>query len=563
MNWKRVLSLMQVDRKSGRLIRRQKLTRYRENLFFAYWPYWLALGVGLVAGFLGGLGYNAALSSDLVTSLEFSQAALSLFFSLPTLVLIYSLVFTMLQQIQKSGVKLSSQVPYWLPVTWEEHTLASVLASLTGFPLASVFFIASAIIVFSLFIGLILPAIAATLAVFAAAFMASATTEVLRILQMRFIGAVYKSTGRAAVWVRFIGSLAFFVIFYIIYFYIVSGSGALTFIQTIASAQNSAWFIPFVWLGLTLYSLIGGLFLQGVVFLVLSITFIGALFLLATLLNKRFGLYEPPAITITRGIYAPKRGYLGRIGFSLREAAIIRKDLRAFTRRRELMTVFIVPIVIILVPIMQTLGQTQAMPPSVTFFFAAMTFLFPASILAISLGTFMIGEEGKAVWRLYSSPISEKNLVRSKYFFIVLFALVVLAITGTFGAFLYHLSSRATLIAFIEGVFLTFALGAVSLSNGIKGADFTETPRPRMIRTSNSFINLLECLLGGIAVLVPFFPYLISSMISEFLPNLGIGALFDPYIATVISGIIAFVLAMIFYRVSLGNAKKLLEEAES
>ena len=131
-----------------------------------------------------------------------------------------------------------------------------------------------------------------------------------------------------------------------------------------------------------------------------------------------------------------------------------------------------------------------------------------------------------------------------------------------FGAFLYHLSLRATLIAFIEGVFLAFALGAISLSNGIKGADFTETPRPRMIRTSNSFVNLLECLLGGIAVLASFFPYLLSSMVSQVLPNLGIGAPFDPYVATVISGIIAFVLAMIFYRVSLGNAKKLLEEAE-
>jgi hypothetical protein len=562
MNWKRVLSLMRVDRKSGRLIRGQKLTRYRENLFFAYWPYWVGLGIGLAVGLLAGFGYNLAFASDLSGAQEFQQAALSLFFSLPTLVLIYSMVFTMLQQIQKSGVKVSTQAPYWLPVTWQEHTLASILASLLGFPLASVFFIASAAMIFSFFAGLVIPALASSLAVFAAAFMASTTTEILRILQVRFIGAVYKSTGRAAVWVRFAGSLLFFIIFYILYFYVVSGSGALSFIQTIASAQNSAWFIPFVWLGLTLYSLTGGLFLQGIIFLILSLIFIGALFGLATLLNKRFGLYEPPAITISRGVYAPKTGFLGRLGFSLKEAAIIRKDLRAFTRRRELMTVFIVPIVIILVPIMQTLGQTQAMPPSITFFFAAMTFLFPSSILAMSLGTFMMGEEGQAVWRLYSSPVSEKNLVRSKYFFIALFALIILAATGTFGAVMYHLSFRATFIAFVEGGFLVFALGAISLSNGIKGADFTETPRPRMIRQSTSFLNLLECFLGGIAILVPFVPYLISSTISQFVPNLSIANFLDPYIATVISGIITFALAAIFYRASIRNAKKLLEEAE-
>ena len=194
-----------------------------------------------------------------------------------------------------------------------------------------------------------------SLAVFAAAFMASAITEVLRIMQVRFIGAVYKSSGRAAVWVRFIGSLLFFLVFYIIYFYATSG-GAVTFIQTIASAQTAAWFIPFVWLGMTLYSFTTGLLLQGFIFLALSLLFISGLFFLATSLNRRFGLYEPPAITISRGVYAPRTGFLGKLGFSTAEASLIRKDLRAFTRRRELMTIFIVPIVIILVQVMQTLG---------------------------------------------------------------------------------------------------------------------------------------------------------------------------------------------------------------
>src|SRR4030042_11100 len=134
MNWKNVLSLMRVDRKSGRLVRGRKLTRYRENFFFAYWPYWVALGVGLAIGLLVGVVFNSAATSDLSIQYEFQQYATSFFVSLPTLVLVYSLVFTLLQQIQKSGVKVSSQVPYWLPVTWQEHTLASVLASLLGFP---------------------------------------------------------------------------------------------------------------------------------------------------------------------------------------------------------------------------------------------------------------------------------------------------------------------------------------------------------------------------------------------------------------------------------------------
>jgi hypothetical protein len=564
MNWKNVLILMQVDRKSGRLIRGRRLTKYRENKFFAYWPYWVALALGLTVGVVVGWGYNSISAGDPNIQAQFHLGTLSLFLSLPTLVLIYSLVFTMMQQIQRSGVKFSSQVPYWLPVTWQEHTLASVLANLLGFPLASVVFIGSAIIVFSIFIGQVLAAVLTLLAVCGAAFMASATTEVFRILQVRFIGAVYKSTGRAAVWVRFVGSLLFFMVFYIVYFYVTSGVGAVTFIQTVASVQNAAWFVPFVWLGMTLYSLMNGLLLEGLAFMFLSVLFIVSLFFLATLLNRRFGLYEPPAITVSRGVYVPRAGFLGRLGFSTVEAALLRKDLRAFTRRRELMTIFIVPIVIILVPLMQSLSQTNAtIPYQMSVYLTALTFLFPASIMVMSLGNFIIGEEGQAVWRIYSSPISAKNLVKSKYFFIVFFSLMVLAITGIFGFLMYHPSLRATIVASFETVFLVFALGSLSLSNGIKGADFTEAPRARMIRTSWSLINLAACLSAGIAMLAPFLPYVVSSALSAFIPgSAGWSALLDPFQALVVSAIIATILTVIFYRVALKNAKELLIKAE-
>jgi hypothetical protein len=466
-----------------------------------------------------------------------------------------------MQQIRLSGVKTSSQVPYWLPVTWQEHTMASILASLMGFPLASVVFIVSTITVFSLFIGQIPAALLTSLAVLAAAFMASAATEILRVLQMRFIGAVYKSSGRAAVWVRFAGSLLFFILFYIGYFYVTSG-GALTVIQTIASAQTATWFIPFVWLGLALYAFtISGLLLQGFLFAGLSILFIVGLFFIATLLNRRFGLYEPPAITVSRGVYAPKTGFLGKLGFSAVEAALIRKDLRAFTRRRELMTIFIIPIVVILVPLMQSFGQSEAMPTQVSTLFVAVTFLFPASVMAMSLGSFMIGEEGQSVWRIYASPVSAKSLVKSKYFFIIFFSLIILAITGVLGFVIYQPTLRATIIACFEAAFLAFAIGTISLSIGISGADFTETPRARMIRPSASFLNLLACLLAGVAILLPFLPYALSSILSPVFPSLA-GITLDPFLALGMSAVIAVVLTVIFYRIAVNNARDLLTKAE-
>jgi hypothetical protein len=75
-------------------------------------------------------------------------------------------------------------------------------------------------------------------------------------------------------------------------------------------------------------------------------------------------------------------------------------------------------------------------------------------------------------------------------------------------------------------------------------------------------INLVSCLVAGIAILIPFFPYVLSSVLSELIPSLaGIGVL-DPFLALVVSGVIAVVLTVIFYRIAIKNARELLAKAE-
>ncbi|MGC9345966.1 MAG: hypothetical protein ACP5ER_04145, partial [Candidatus Bathyarchaeales archaeon] len=122
MNWKNVVKLISVDIKSGRLIRGQRLRRYRERRVFQYLLYGGACVLGLSIGLAVGSLYKGVPDPDLRNLLY--QGARSLFLSLPTMVLILSLVFTMMGQIQRTGVRSSIQPPYWLPITWEEHTLA-------------------------------------------------------------------------------------------------------------------------------------------------------------------------------------------------------------------------------------------------------------------------------------------------------------------------------------------------------------------------------------------------------------------------------------------------------
>jgi hypothetical protein len=299
--------------------------------------------------------------------------------------------------------------------------------------------------------------------------------------------------------------------------------------------------------------------LLGAAFIFLSLLFIVGLFWLGTALNKRFGLYEPPAITISRGVYKPKSGVLGKIGFSSVEAALIRKDLKAFTRRRELIGAFIVPIVFLIIPFMSSFNGAQSTSNSSEFALVmlVLTTVFPVAIMAMSMGNFMTGEEGQNIWRLYASPVSAKNFVKSKYAFLLFFSLIILPLTGTISFLIYQPSLNTLLTLSLEAVFLAIPVGLLSLANGIKGADFNEVPRPRMIRVEWSFINMLACAGAGAAILAPLLPYVLSifsgGQIAPFL---------DLYLSIAISAVISAVLAVVFYQLAVGNAKELLVKAE-
>jgi predicted permease len=343
MNWRNVLRLISVDVKAGRIVRGQSFRRFREKRALQYLLYGGACFLGLAIGICVGVLYSGIIDSELKTLLFLG--ATSLFLSFPTLVLVFNVVFTMMSQIQRMGISSSIQPPFWLPITWSEHTLASTLASLIGIPLAFVLFSSLAIFAASIFLELVPLAVLTIFALLASAFLASITTEIFRVLQVRLTGAVYKSSGKAAVWIRFFGTMLFLIMFYIIWFSFTSGTGSIALIEAIAGTQQTVWFVPYLWLGMSLVSFASGLYMQTVIFGFASLLFVLALFYLAVRLNTRFGLYEPPAIRVSRRAYAPKVGLLGKLGLSSLETAVIRKDFKAITRRRELLFIFIMPLV--------------------------------------------------------------------------------------------------------------------------------------------------------------------------------------------------------------------------
>ncbi len=568
MNWKNVFLLIDADIKSYRLVSGKRFRRFRENKPVTYALYVGACILGSLIGWLAGsfyVGISDSQLRDLVL-----QGAVSFFISFPTIALLYGLVFTQMSQFQRIGAKVSVQPLYWFPITWEEHTLASIIANILGIPMIVTVFIVSGITMASIFIGLIPMALLTVFALIVSVLIASATTEISKVLQVRVSGAITKAAGRAAIWVRLVGSILFFIAFYAIYFSIYSQANPLALLEMVTSGQKTLWFIPYVWPGIALSYLAGGLVLETAIFSVASIAFICFLFLAAAKLNIKYGLYEMPSIRISRGVYVPRAGFLRRLGFSPLEAAVMRKDFKAFTRRLELAYIFLLPVISGIMPILTTMRSAAEAPgapaPHVlnSFVFAYLA-LLPGTIMAIMLGCLMIGMEGEPIWYVYSSPITASSLVKAKYSFAMLFSLAVTLICVIIAGSVWTPSVKLTMSCSMEAVFLIFSLSMVSLSFGIRGAEFRELPRPRMIRPAWALINGLVCIALALAIVSPVIPYALDFFFQNIQGRVSISLPIPEaylYIALPISGIIASALTYAFYRVALKNAEKFLANAE-
>jgi len=128
------------------------------------------------------------------------------------------------------------------------------------------------------------------------------------------------------------------------------------------------------------------------------------------------------------------------------------------------------------------------------------------------------------------------------------------------GILVAHPSINFVVASFTESLLLILALGVVSLGAGIRGADFVEVPRPRMIRPLTALVNMIVCFVLALVMLFPLIPYAVSmvSIIGIPLPLPTV----DLYVALPISAVISFIITYVFYRIALKNAEHFLIRAE-
>ncbi|MBC7091927.1 MAG: hypothetical protein H5T50_08505 [Nitrososphaeria archaeon] len=553
MNWRNVFRLVGVQVKASRVVRGLKFRRFRENSFLKIVWYIISIGLGIFLGWT--LGNLYTLTSDMFFKQTITGYMVNILITIPTITLLYALIFTQMSQYQRIGVKVTFEPLYWLPITWEEHTLASIIANIIGPPLYITASIISFIIVVSTFLNMLPLATLTIFSLLASLIMASITTEALKVLQARIYGAINRAAGRAAVWIRLIASIISFIIFYTIYFSLYYNVSPQILLEWVASGQRMLWFIPYLWPGAALSAHVSGMPVETVAYLIFSIAFIYLLFLASVYLNSKFGLYEIPSLKVSKGVYVPKAGLLERLGFLPIEAAILRKDFKAITRRLELMYIFAMPVIIIIMPLITIVREETPIPTMLQFLWIYMT-LVPGAFMAMMIGSLIVGSEGGGFWYIRASPVSAKSFVKAKYSFTIIFSVIV-ALVCALAAIVFGIpSTKVLFVGLLESIFSIIALSMIGLVSGIKGADFREKPRPRMIRPEWSIINFIAAIIVELAIVAPLLPYAIKPILQFHIPE------YYFYLALFLSGAVALTATYIAYPIALKSAKELLMKQE-
>ena len=195
-------------------------------------------------------------------------------------------------------------------------------------------------------------------------------------------------------------------------------------------------FIPIFWGAVAVQAIVTGETLRVLLFSAGTVVFTGALVWVATKVRSRYWSPVTISVSVTSAEYAPRSSSLVRLGLTNAEAAIVKKDLKGITRRRELGSILIIPIIFTAIFLFESFTSSQSgLQSTGPGFFQEFPTFFVASIFSLLISSTSFGQESKSVMVLYSLPIKPEEILKAKAFMALLFSLTAtLAILAIFSA---------------------------------------------------------------------------------------------------------------------------------
>jgi hypothetical protein len=371
--------------------------------------------------------------------------------------------------------------------------------------------------------------------------------EALRAFTNRASSLLYKRGGRPVLVLRLVVLVAVFVFFQLIF----NPTIMLSLLGSIAGGVQGALYFPPVWPSLAVASFLQDNPLSASLYVFLTFLFGGLFFIACARLRQAYWAPVPVSVRLSKATYAPRVGFLGRLGLNPVETAIVRKDFRSLSRRREMARFLAIPILIVASMLIPSLMSSERPASSPGVLSWVLPLIFGVTIFALFTSMISVGQEGSAVWNLYSSPLSPREFVRAKVTANVVLSLPVAVAFWLGITLLGHVSFKSSLAILLILITLILAESFVGFALGVKYPDFSETIRSRFIRLTGMLTGmLLGMTIVGI-ILAPYGMYVLFKL--QWLDN-NIYFAVACFASLILTGLIL----AIAYHVCVSSTKKLL-----
>ncbi|MCJ7455494.1 hypothetical protein MUP07_01960 [Candidatus Bathyarchaeota archaeon] len=502
------------------------------------------------AAFVGALAVAQKLASIFTTTISTSTGsslAVQAMVDLPVFLMFLVMLSGLLWELSYSFSFTSTDMINHLPITAAEYVLASSASLAFSYSIYVAVGLGGALglaLQFGLLNAWIITVLMSLVAVLIGAF----GIEALRAFTNRASSLLYKRSGRAVMILRLVVLIVVFVFFQLVF----NPTIMLSLLGSIAGSVQGALYFPLVWPSLAVASYLEDNLPSASLYVFLTFLLCGFFFSACARLRQAYWMPMPVSVKLSTATYAPSAGFLSRLGLNPAESAIVRKDFRSLSRRREMARFLAIPILIVaslLIPSLVSTSQSPASSLGIMFWFFPL--ILGVTIFALFTSMISVGQEGSAVWNLYSSPLLPRELVRAKVTANIILSLPI-AIAFWLGiTLLGHTSFKSSLAILLVLAALILAESFVGLALGVKYPDFSETIRSRFIRLTGMLTGMLLGVTIAGAILAPYGLYVLFKL--QWLDNNMYFA-----VACFASLTLTALISAIAYRACVSSTKKLL-----
>jgi hypothetical protein len=397
-------------------------------------------------------------------------------------------------ELNTSSRFTTSDAVNWLPISPEEYVLASAIS------------IAYSDSLVAALAGAVAIALAASTGAYAAGLLAvvlvviglvegGLVVEMIRSTTQRASAAITGRAGRTALVLRagvFLGVILVFELFF-------NPVVLIDLLHSFNSIGLATAAIPLLWGSFALEEWLSGNLALGLVFTVLEFLLVGFFWWTAARFRVQFWAPAPAEVRSVAHEYGEAHGWLGALGLSRVESALVAKDLRGLVRRRELLPTLMIPVVLLIVVLVGGVTGAGASDG----FLGAIYVVWLTGFGSLLLASTSFGQERRAVQNLYQLPIAPASVFRSKSTLSLLVGGVFALGFSILAGILYRLPLGVVVGLLVIDVAVVFASTYLGLSLASRYSDFQERPRPQYVRPWAMLLGMVVGLMVIFGIAVP------------------------------------------------------------